>query len=375
MTIRNYPTSKPSIGPLELEYVTDAVRSGWISSLGPYVTRFEEEFAAFCGVEHAVSVSNGTVALHLVLAALRIGPGDEVIVPDLSFIATANAVLMAGATPVFADIEEATLCLDPSAVEQLITPRTKVILPVHLYGHPANMPAIMSIAERHELTVIEDAAEAHGAEIGGRRVGGLGHCATFSFYGNKNLTTGEGGMITTNDGGLAERCRLLRDHAMNPERRYWHDEQGYNYRITNLQAAVGCAQLERSNELLSGRAALHTLYEAALAGAPAVTLNRTANWACNAYWMICAEVDGLNDASRERLMRDLKARGVDTRSYFYPMSDMPYLPNANTPIAHKVAKIGLNLPTYLGLEASDIDYICAQLQQVLSEIDLDAQAT
>ncbi len=372
MSDRSYPVSQPSVTSLEVEYVTDAVSSGWISSLGPYVTRFEESFAAFCGVEEAVSVANGTVALHLALHAYGIGAGDEVIVPDLSFVATANAVLMTGAKPVFCDVEAETLCIDPSLIEDLITPRTRAVMPVHLYGHPADMPTINRIAHQHGLKVIEDAAEAHGAEINGSRVGGLGDCAAFSFYGNKNLTTGEGGMITTNDRAFAQRCRKLRDHAMSPTRRYWHDELGYNYRITNLQAALGCAQLDRADELLQGRVKLFEMYQGFLAGAPEIRLNRTANRARNSYWMICAEVDGLTEQSRAGLMAELKRRRIDTRPYFYPMSCMPYLEAAATPVSHAVAEIGLNLPTYIGLEESDVRYIAEQLQQCVAELRLVA---
>jgi len=372
LTNRFYPTSKPSVTELEIEYVTDAVSSGWISSLGDYVGRFESEFATFCGVEHAISVCNGTAALHLALVALRIGPGDEVIVPDLSFIATANAVLMAGATPVFADIDPGTLCLDPFVLEPLITKRTKAIMPVHLYGHPANMDAIMQIADRYGLVVIEDAAEAHGSEIDGRRIGGFGRCATFSFYGNKNLTTGEGGMITTNDPSLAERCRMLRDHAMSSSQYYWHYEQGYNYRITNLQAALGCAQLARADELLNGRSEIYEMYRAALGHVQTIRLNRTANWARSTYWMVCVEIDDLTQARREVLMQDLKERGVDTRPYFSPMSDMPYLKTAATPSAHAVAPTGLNLPTYIGLTESDIGYISEQLLSTIKAHGLSA---
>jgi perosamine synthetase len=364
---RFYPVSRPSVTSREVEYVTDAVTSGWISSLGPYVTRFEDDFAAFCGVEDAVSVASGTAALHLALHAYGIGAGDEVIVPDLSFVATANAILMTGAKPVFCDIERETLCIDPALIENLITPRTRAIMPVHLYGHPADMPAINRIADNRGLKVIEDAAEAHGAEINGRRVGGLGDCGAFSFYGNKNLTTGEGGMITTNDRAFAQRCRMLRDHAMSPTRRYWHEELGFNYRITNLQAALGCAQLDRADELLQARVKLFETYQGFLAGTPGIRLNRTAKWARNSYWMICAEVDGLNERSRERLMAELKRRGVDTRPYFYPMSRMPYLEPAATPVSHAVAEIGLNLPTYVGLEESDVRFIAEQLQECVAE--------
>jgi len=364
---RFYPVSQPSVGERELRYVTDAVQSGWISSIGPYVTRFEADFAAFCGTAHAVSVANGTVALHLALRAYGIGEGDEVIVPDLSFIATANAVLMAGATPVFCDIDAHTLCLDPALIEARVTERTRAVMPVHLYGHPADMAAINALARRHGLKVIEDAAEAHGAEVDGRRVGGLGDCGTFSFYGNKNLTTGEGGMITSNDAAFIERCRLLRDHAMSPARRYWHEELGYNYRMTNLQAALGCAQLDRAAELLGGRRALFAEYSKRLGDRPGLRLNRTAPWARNGYWLVCVEMEGLTEERRATVMQNLRERGVDTRPYFYPMSAMPYFSPAQTPVAHAASASGFSLPTYMGLEADDIDYICDQVLRQVEE--------
>lgn len=353
-----YPISQPSLTALETEYVTRAVQSGWISSIGEYIEAFEQEFARFVGVEHAIAVSNGTVALHLALVAHGIGRGDEVIVPDLSFIATANAVLACGATPVFADIDPANLCLSPSELEQRLTPRTRAIIPVHLYGHPADMPAINKFAGRHGLIVIEDAAESHGASIGGRAVGSLGHCGAFSFYGNKLLTSGEGGMVTTSDAAFAERCRRLRDHAMSTTRRYWHDEPGYNYRITNLQAAVGCAQLARADELIGGRKQIFEWYYEFLGDHPDITVNRTSPWANPVRWLMCVEIDHLDDARRSDLMYRLKTRGVDTRPYFYAMSDMPYFKSADTPVAHAVSARGLNLPTYIGLNREDVKFIC-----------------
>lgn len=354
-----YPVSQPSLTDLETEYVTKAIKSGWISSIGEYVEGFEKYFARFIGVEHAVVVANGTVALHLALTALGIGPGDEVIVPDLSFIATANALLTCGATPVFADIDPENLCLAPGDLERRLTPRTRAIMPVHLYGHPADMIAIEAFAKKHGLMVIEDAAESHGASIDGRKVGSFGQCAAFSFYGNKLLTSGEGGMITTSDGALAARCRSLRDHAMSTTRRYWHDEPGFNYRITNLQAAVGCAQLERADELIGGRKQIFDWYCEHLGQQPDLRVNRTSVWAQPVRWLMCVEVEGLDDVTRTDLIARLKSRGVDTRPYFYPMSDMPYFKPADTPVAHSASPRGLNLPTYLGLTPDDVAAICA----------------
>lgn len=362
-----YPVSMPLLAGRELDYVTDAVKSGWVSSLGSYVTRFEADFAAFCGVKHAICVANGTVALHLALVARGIEAGDQVIMPDLSFIATANATLLTGAKPVFCDVDADSLCIDPTKIEALITPLTKAIVPVHLYGHAANMTAIMEIAERHGLFVLEDAAEAHGSAVGQTRVGGLGHCATFSFYANKNLTTGEGGMITTNDAELAREIRFLRDHAMSPSKRYWHDRMGFNYRMTNLQAAIGCAQLEQVNEFLAMRRKLFEGYSARLGDLQGLRLNREAPGTTNSFWMICAEFDGIDADGRDAISAALRAKGVDTRPFFYPMSDMPYLDGpADTPVAHAVSARGINLPTYLGLTEDDLDTICDAVREVVA---------
>lgn len=363
-----YPISKPSITEKEIEYVNDAVRSTWVSSLGEYIDQFETEFAAFCDSKHAVAVSNGTVALHLSLVALGIGEGDEVIMPDLSFIATVNSVLYANATPIFVDIDPHNLCIDPKLIEAKITPRTKAIMPVHLYGHPADMNAINALAKKYNLFVIEDAAEAHGSMIEGKKVGSWGTCGTFSFYGNKNLTTGEGGMITTDDDALNKRLRHIRDHAMSKEERYWHDMIGYNYRMTNIQAALGCAQLERAEELLNKRKQLYSWYSERLNDVPGISLNRTEPWATNTYWLICLELEHADRTKRNRFMQLLKEEGVDSRPYFYAMSEMPYLEKADTPISFKKSSQGLNLPSYFELEKSDIDTICDKVKICLKAL-------
>src|SRR6202011_2079524 len=304
------PISKPMIGAREKQLVLDALDSGWVSSIGKYIDEFEEKFASYCGTEYALAVSNGTTGLHLALATLGIEAGDEVIIPDLTFVATANAVAYTGATPVLADVDADTLCLDVASVKSLITPRTKAIIPVHLYGHPADMDALTEIGDAHGLAIIEDAAEAHGAEYKGRRVGGLGKCAVFSFYGNKIITTGEGGMLTTNDHSFYQRARRLRDHAMSAEKRYFHEERGFNYRITNLQAALGVAQLERIDDFLDRRSEIMNWYTCEIATTNHVRLNRVKNWAKSAFWMICLEVDWLDDARRDAFMRALRARGI-----------------------------------------------------------------
>ncbi len=353
------PVYTPVLNGREEKYVLDAVRSGWISSLGSYVTRFEEAFARFCDVPHAVSVSNGTVAIHLALHALDVGPGDEVIVPSLTFIATANAVHYTGATPIFADVDAVTWCIDPTDVRRRITPRTRAILPVHLYGHPAPMAALQALADEHDLLLIEDAAEAHGAEIAGRRVGGMGRIATFSFYANKIITTGEGGMLTTADEALAARCRMLRDHAMPPDRRYWHDEVGFNYRMTNLQAAVGVAQMERIDSFIRRKRELAALYREGLAGIPGVTFAAELPGCTNVYWMVSVLVEAPYALSRDELIPALRTHGIDSRPFFHPLDTLPpYLSAEPRPVAWHLSQCGLNLPSSPALTDAQVTYVC-----------------
>lgn len=359
------PVYTPVLNGREEKYVLDAVRSGWISSLGSYVTRFEEAFARFCGVRHAVSVSNGTVAIHLALHALGIGPGDEVIVPSLTFVATANAVHYTGATPVFADVDPVTWCLDPADVRRRITPRTRAILPVHLYGHPAPMPELQALADEHGLLLIEDAAEAHGAAIGGRRVGGWGRIATFSFYANKIITTGEGGMVTTDDDALAARCRLLRDHAMPPHRRYWHDEVGFNYRMTNLQAAVGVAQMERIDSFIRRKREIAARYRKELAGMAGVTFAAEQPGYTNVYWMVSVLVAAPYALSRDELIPALRARGIDSRPFFHPLDTLPpYLSATPRPVALHLSRCGLNLPSSPALTDAQVAYVCQVMREL-----------
>ncbi len=358
------PISQPSITQKEIDYVTDAVSSGWVSSLGKYIDSFEEKFAAYCNTKYAIATSNGTTALHLALVALDIKVGDEVIVPDLTFVATANAVKFTGAEPVIVDIDEQTLCISPQAIENAITPKTKAIIPVHLYGHPANMAEINKIAQKYNLLVVEDAAEAHGAEVNGQKVGGLGEVGVFSFYGNKIITSGEGGMITTNDESLYHRMKHLRDHAMSKEKRYWHTEVGFNYRMTNLQAALGVAQFERIDEILAKKTEIFEWYQNLLNDVEGIRLNHQASWAKNVYWMVCLELDGYAENQRDDLIKDLKTKGIDSRPYFYPVSDMPMYGSADTPVCHKVYQRGLNLPSYFDITKTQVEHVCKQLKEL-----------
>lgn len=364
------PISKPFIGAREKELVLEALNSGWVSSIGKYIDQFEANFARYCGTEYALAVSNGTTGLHLALASLGLQAGDEVIIPDLTFVATANAIAYTGATPVLADIDPDTLCIDAASVKSLITAKTKAIIPVHLYGHPADMDALTEIADAHGLAIIEDAAEAHGAEYKGRRVGGLAKCGVFSFYGNKIITTGEGGMLTTNDAEFYARAKRLRDHAMSPQRRYFHEERGFNYRITNLQAALGVAQLERIDAFLDRRTEIMNWYNAAIVTTDRIRLNRVANWAKSAFWMVCLEVDGFDEARRDEFMQALKKRGIDSRPYFCTMSALPMYRQTELPVSARKAKTGLNLPSFYELTRDDVQRIAADVNAILGEMHL-----
>ncbi len=343
----------------------DALDSSWVSSIGRYIDDFEAGFARYCGTEFALAVSNGTTGLHLALASLGLTPGDEVIVPDLTFVATANAVAYTGAKPVIADVDPDTLCIDPASVKSLISEKTKAIIPVHLYGHPADMDALMEIGASHGLEIIEDAAEAHGAKYKGRRVGGFGRCGVFSFYGNKVITTGEGGMLTTNDPAFYRRAKRLRDHAMSTQRRYFHEEIGFNYRLTNLQAALGVAQLERIDEFLDRRAEIMSWYDSEISTSFNVRLNRVKNWAKSAFWMVCLEVDWFDEARRDAFMQALKAKGIDTRPYFCTLSSMPMYEQTPLTVSNLKSKTGLNLPSYYELTRADVRRVASEVNRLL----------
>ena len=363
------PVARPRLGANELAYATECIESSWISSSGRFLDDFERAFAEFCGVRHAIACNNGTTALHLALVALGLQPGDEVIVPDLTYIATANAVRYCHATPVFADNDRRTFNLDPAAIEARITPATKGIIPVHLYGHPCDMDPILEIAERHGLFVLEDAAEAPGATYRGRRVGGIGRCATFSFFGNKIVTTGEGGAVTTDDDDLARRLRLYRSQGMDPDRRYWFPVIGYNYRMTNLAAAIGLAQIERVEEAIAARAMLARHYDAALAGLAGRLLRpHVEPWAGHVFWMYTVLLGDDVAASRDEVMARLDADGIETRPLFYPMHVLPPYaqPGDAFPNAVHCGARGINLPTHEHLGEAEVRYIAEALARAIA---------
>ncbi len=363
------PLMEPSLGGNELKYVSDCVTSGWISSQGEYVRRFEQQFSEFLGHESkCLAVSNGTAALHLALKACGVGPGDEVIVPDLTFAATANVVLHCGAIPVCADVDQETWLLDPEAAAAAITPRTKAIIPVHLYGHPCDMDPIMKLAEKHKLIVIEDCAEAQGALYKGRQVGTFGDIGCFSFFSNKVITTGEGGMVSTRNADLAEKLRVLRDHGMRPGKRYWHDVAGFNYRMTNLQAALGVAQMERVEKFLIRRREIGERYSKQLGKIKGIVLPPSKDWAHTIYWIYSMLVDEtVTGITRDELALRLSEMGIENRPFFYPMHEMPpYQQAGNFPISKRLSRQGMSLPSGNDISNEAIDRICDAIAGIVA---------
>lgn len=354
------PIAEPVIGKEEEDLVLDGLRSGWISSIGKYINEFENAFARFCNVKYGVSTTNGTAALHLALVAAGIGPGDEVIVPSLTFVATANAVTYTGAHPVFVDSELETWNIDPEKIKEKINRRTRAIIPVHLYGHPANMSPILTIARKYGLSVIEDAAESHGALHRGKVTGSLGDAGCFSFFGNKIITTGEGGMITTNNKIFAQEMRSLRDHGESKRRKYYYPKLGFNYRMTNLQGALGLAQLKKVKKIINRKREIAELYRKYLEPlVPEITLHPEAKWAKNVFWMYSILIPKKGRKNRDVLSRELKRKGIDSRPFFFPIHRLArYKTDEHFPIADYLASAGLNLPSSVNLTDEKIKLIC-----------------
>jgi len=364
------PVCEPFLSGKELEYVTDCLKTNWISSQGKYVEQFERRFAAYCGCEYGISTTSGTTALHLALASLGIGSGDEVIVPAFTMISTTFAIIYTGAKPVLVDAEPETWNIDTSKVEQKINQRTKAILPVHIYGHPCDMEPIMNIAEKYNLHVVEDAAEAHGAEYKGKKAGGIGHIGCFSFYANKIITTGEGGMIVTNDGAVAEKARALKDLAFSRQRRFLHTDLGFNYRMTNIQAAIGLAQFEKIDQYIGMRRKNAYLYNRLLKDIPGITLPPAKEWAKSVYWMYSILIDDKFGIGRDELMDQLRKKGIDTRTFFIPMHQQPVFQNMGLfkaesyPVAEELERRGLYLPSGSGLTEQQIKQVCQTISKI-----------
>ena len=370
---RQIPVSNPQLTQRDIDYVNEALRAGAISGTGgKFLERFENDFAAYCSCEHGIAASNGTTALHLALATLAIGPGDEVLVSTLTNMATFFAVLYLGAKPVPVDVEPDTWNLDPALLEGLLTERTKAILVVHLYGHPADMDPILNFARSHKLHVIEDAAEAHGALYKGRKTGSLSDIACFSFYANKIITTGEGGMLTTNDPHLAKRARSLRNLAYGLKERFMHADIGFNYRLTNLQAALGCAQLERIEALIDGKRRLARRYTEELSALEDIRLPVEKEYAKNVYWMYHIVIKHSKREHRDLVMKSLLERGIETRPAFVPFNlQDTFIAKGLTradacPVANQISETGLYLPSSPDITEEEISCVVDNLKNVLS---------
>jgi perosamine synthetase len=374
------PVNEPSLAGHELEYVTECLKTGWISSAGHFIAEFEDSWASYCGRRHGVAVSNGTVALQLAVAALNLGPGDEVIMPSFTIISCAMAVVYQGAIPVLVDADPATWCMDVSQVAAKITPRTKAIMPVHIYGHPVDMDPLLQLAKEHGLAIIEDAAEAHGAEYlcsrdadpKWRRCGSFGDLSCFSFYANKLVTTGEGGMVVTDDDALAERLRLLRNLAFIPSQRFLHEELGFNFRLTNVQAAIGLAQVERIDETVQTKRRVGARYLEALGSLPHIRMQVERPWARSVWWMNGLVLDKGSGYNAASLAQRLAALGVETRPFFLGMDRQPVLrarglfDGEEYPITKELADMGLYLPSGVGLTEEQQENVITAVNEVLA---------
>jgi len=372
--VARIPVSGPWITDLEVAYAADAARTGWYATANAYPHKFERAFAEYIGVKHAVSLPHCTAALHLSLVALGVGPGDEVIVPDATWIASAAPITYVGATPVFADIDPVTWCLDAASFESCITPRTKAVIPVDLYGGMPDWDAIRAVANRHGLAVIEDAAEAVGSEYRGRRAGSLGDTGTFSFHGSKTLTTGEGGMFVTDRDDLHRRALTLRDHGRPPgDKMFFNTEVAFKYKMSAVQAALGLAQIERVEELIAKKRQIFGWYRERLSNQPELRLNAEPIGVKNSYWMVTAIIDDPQRRSKIEWMRLLGEQGIDARPFFHPLSSLPaYADNPHAvgapehnPHSYSVSRCGINLPSGLMLTEADVESVCENVCKLL----------
>jgi len=367
------PVNRPLFGGNEEKYLRECIETGWISSEGPFVKKLESGFAQLMGCAHGIAVCNGSAAIEVALAALGIGAGDEVILPTFTIISCASAIVRAGALPVVVDCQADTWNLDPDLIGRKITSRTKAIMPAHIYGLPVDMDPILDVARRHGLFVIEDAAEQHGQTYKGRRVGSLGDIATVSFYPNKQVTTGEGGMVVTNDPHLADRARSLRNLCFDRERRYVHDELGWNFRMSNLQAAVGVAQLERIEHTQAKKRLIGSWYQQRLRGQSHIRLPlEQTDYAENAYWVFGVVLGDEVPFEASEAMARLKAKGIDTRHFFWPMHEQPvfrkrgWFADEHCPNAERIARRGFYLPSGVGLTEEEADASARALLEILS---------
>jgi perosamine synthetase len=367
------PVNEPLLGDAELANVQECIRSGWISSAGAFIDRFEKAWAAYCGRAHGISVSNGTVALQAAVEALRLEPGSEIVMPAFTIISCALAALYNQCTPVLVDCDPETWCLDVSQLASAIGPRTRAIMPVHIYGHPVDMDPLLEVADRHQLAVIEDAAEAHGASYRGRRCGSFGNVSTFSFYANKIVTTGEGGMLVTDDEQLAGRARSFRNLQFRPERRFYHTELGQNFRFTNLQAAVGLGQLSRIDDVIDRKRRTARRYSESFRTMDQLQLPVEREWAFNVYWMYGVVLRPEVRFDAAELARRLSALGVETRPFFLGLHEQPALlarghfAGQRLPVTETIASRGLYLPSGPTLTEAQQDQVVDAVRAALRD--------
>jgi perosamine synthetase len=376
--MKSFPIAGPWITQKEIDYVADAAAGSWYEKAGDYNRRFEEAFAAYLGVRHAVSLPSCTSALHLSLAALGIGPGDEVIVPDVTWIATSAPVAYVGAEPVFADVDADSWCLSASSFEDCITPRTRAVIPVDLYGGMPDMDAVRGVAAAHGIAIVEDAAEAIGSEYRGRLAGVFGDAGTFSFHGSKTLTTGEGGMLVTDSDKLYERVEFLRDHGRPAgDRMFYNTEVAFKYKMSAMQAALGLAQLERIDELIEKKRKIFDWYRAELAAVNGLRLNHEPEGVKNSYWMVTIVLDPSYGVDKPELISRLQERGISSRPFFFPLSDIPAYRNTDQAraarkrnrVAYAVSRSAVNLPSALSLEEADVRLICREVRAAIGAED------
>jgi len=365
------PVSEPLIGKKELDYVSECLNTGWISSNGRFISEFEEKWSTFCGMNYGIAVSNGSTALQVALGCLDLKPGDEVMMPAFTIISCANAVIYNGAKPVLVDSEPRIFTININKIEEKITENTKAIMPVHIYGHPCDMDKIYNLAKKYNLIIIEDAAEAHGAEYKGRKCGSLGDISCFSFYANKIITTGEGGMVLTNSESYAEKARSLRNLCFKKERRFYHESLGHNFRLTNIQAAIGVAQIERVSTLIEKKRWIGNSYNKKLKNISVLTLPIEEKWAKNVYWMYGVVLDEGISINAEEFAKRLREHGVDTRPFFLGMHEQPIFKkmglfkNESYPVTERIARQGLYLPSGLTLTEKDINFVVNAIKKVL----------
>ena len=367
------PLVEPSLGGNELKYVSECIKTNWISSQGSFVAKFEVEFAKYHNIKHAIAVSSGTTALQLALISMGIGKGDEVITPNLTFGASANAIIHTGATPVFADICQNNWTIDPTSIIHNITSNTKAIMPVHLYGVPADMNAIMDIANQYSLMVIEDCAESLGATCSDKLTGTFGTTSAFSFFANKTITTGEGGMVLTKDDDIANRMRLLRDHGMRKDKRYWHDEPGFNFRLTNMQSAVGCAQMERLDKFLLHRQKLGKIYDDYFSNLDVIAIQEYGLERKSSYWLYSICIDPVCGYSRDQFIQELAKEGIESRPVFYPLDQQPAynsFKRNQCPVSEYISSFGVSLPTSNHMEIEEAMRVCQSVKSILSRKSL-----